>query len=58
MEAMLQPLLEGIEAPDELRQLAEHQLPALADELRAFVLQSVAHTGGHLSSNQIGRAHV
>ena len=51
MEAMLQPLLEGIEAPDELRQLAEHQLPALADELRAFVLQSVAHTGGHLSSN-------
>ena len=48
MAAKLQPLLEGINAPDELRQLAEHQLPALADELRAFVLQSVAHTGGHL----------
>jgi len=46
-----QPLLEGINAPDELRQLAEHQLPVLADELRNFLLQSVAHTGGHLSSN-------
>jgi 1-deoxy-D-xylulose-5-phosphate synthase len=28
-----------------------HQLPALADELRSFVLNSVAKTGGHLSSN-------
>jgi 1-deoxy-D-xylulose-5-phosphate synthase len=34
-----------------LRQLARPQLPLLADELRAFVLDSVSKTGGHLSSN-------
>jgi 1-deoxy-D-xylulose-5-phosphate synthase len=51
MAAKVHPLLEGINAPDELRELAEHQLPALADELRAFILNSVAATGGHLSSN-------
>ena len=31
--------------------LSRSALPALADELRAFVLDSVAKTGGHLSSN-------
>jgi 1-deoxy-D-xylulose-5-phosphate synthase len=51
MAAKVHPLLEGINAPDELRELDEHQLPALADELRAFILNSVAATGGHLSSN-------
>jgi 1-deoxy-D-xylulose-5-phosphate synthase len=34
-----------------LRAVPRHQLPALADELRSFVLNSVAKTGGHLSSN-------
>jgi 1-deoxy-D-xylulose-5-phosphate synthase len=31
--------------------LSAKQLPQLADELRAFLLESVARTGGHLSSN-------
>jgi 1-deoxy-D-xylulose-5-phosphate synthase len=49
--AVAYPLLEGIGDPIDLRRLSEQQLPALADELRAFVLESVAATGGHLSSN-------
>jgi 1-deoxy-D-xylulose-5-phosphate synthase len=44
-------LLETINAPADLRRLAPEQLPLLARELREFVVQSVSHTGGHLSSN-------
>jgi 1-deoxy-D-xylulose-5-phosphate synthase len=44
-------LLETINDPADLRKLPRTQLPALADELRAFVLESVSRTGGHLSSN-------
>ncbi|MBA4741943.1 MAG: 1-deoxy-D-xylulose-5-phosphate synthase [Azoarcus sp.] len=45
------PLLERIESPTDLRKLERSELPALADELRAFLLESVSRTGGHLSSN-------
>ena len=44
------PLLQNINSPDDVRALAESRLPALADELRQFVIQSVAQTGGHLSA--------
>lgn len=44
------PILETIDSPDELRALNENQLPHLADELREFLIQSVANTGGHLSA--------
>jgi len=44
-------LLETINDPAALRQLSRPQLTQLADELREFVLNSVSHTGGHLSSN-------
>jgi len=44
-------LLQTINSPADLRAVPRHQLPALADELRTFVLNSVAKTGGHLSSN-------
>ena len=44
-------LLETINDPADLRRLARPQLKPLADELRAFVLDSVSKTGGHLSSN-------
>ncbi|MBT8063337.1 MAG: 1-deoxy-D-xylulose-5-phosphate synthase, partial [Gammaproteobacteria bacterium] len=44
------PLLESIDSPAQLRQLAENQLPALAKQLRAFLLESVSSTGGHLSA--------
>jgi len=44
-------LLDTINYPSELRRLDERQLKRLADELRAFLLESVSQTGGHLSSN-------
>jgi 1-deoxy-D-xylulose-5-phosphate synthase len=44
-------LLETINEPAELRKLARTQLTPLADELRQYLLESVAKTGGHLSSN-------
>ncbi len=45
------PLLEGIETPDDLRCLPQGRLTELADELRAFIVESVSRTGGHLSAN-------
>jgi 1-deoxy-D-xylulose-5-phosphate synthase len=45
------PLLSRIDSPADLRALERRQLPALADELRQFLLESVSRTGGHLSSN-------
>jgi 1-deoxy-D-xylulose-5-phosphate synthase len=44
-------LLETIDSPADVRRLSRSALPTLANELRAFVLDSVAKTGGHLSSN-------
>jgi 1-deoxy-D-xylulose-5-phosphate synthase len=44
-------LLEKINDPADLRRLSRAQLVQLADELRAFLLDSVSKTGGHLSSN-------
>ena len=44
-------LLESINSPADLRRLDRKQLPQLATELRAFLIDSVSKTGGHLSSN-------
>ena len=44
-------MLTTINSPADLRQLPRTQLKPLADELRAFILDSVSKTGGHLSSN-------
>ncbi|GAB3547975.1 1-deoxy-D-xylulose-5-phosphate synthase [Noviherbaspirillum agri] len=44
-------LLKKIDSPTDLRKLSRNQLKPLADELRAFLLDSVSKTGGHLSSN-------
>ncbi len=44
------PLLEHINDADDLRLLTPDQLAPLADELRAFLIQSVGQTGGHLAS--------
>ncbi|VVE05101.1 1-deoxy-D-xylulose-5-phosphate synthase [Pandoraea terrigena] len=44
-------LLNTIDDPAALRRLERRQLVPLAEELRAFVLESVSRTGGHLSSN-------
>ncbi len=44
-------LLNQILSPADLRRLPREQLRPLADELRAYLLDSVSKTGGHLSSN-------
>lgn len=43
--------LDSINTPAELKKLTREELPALAEELRQFILGSVSKTGGHLSSN-------
>ncbi|MDN5882944.1 MAG: 1-deoxy-D-xylulose-5-phosphate synthase, partial [Nitrosospira sp.] len=43
--------LDTINAPSKLRRLERKTLPQLADEMRQFLVDSVAKTGGHLSSN-------
>ena len=43
--------LPAIQSPADLRQLSRSDLPAVARELRACVLDNVSKTGGHLSSN-------
>src|SRR5712671_1386490 len=44
-------LLKTLADPADLRKLDRKQLPQLVEELRGYVLESVAKTGGHLSSN-------
>ena len=48
---MSYPTLERISTPTDLRALERRQLNTLANELRAFLIESVSRTGGHLSSN-------
>ncbi len=45
------PLLDTLQSPDDLRALSPDELPQLAAELREFLVDSVAQTGGHLASN-------
>ena len=45
------PHLERISSPADLRALERRDLGTVADELRAFLIESVSKTGGHLSSN-------
>ena len=51
MSNNLYPLLQTINNPFDLRLLARSQLAQLVAELRAYLLDSVSQTGGHLSSN-------
>jgi 1-deoxy-D-xylulose-5-phosphate synthase len=48
---MSMDLLKKIDLPADLRRLPRAHLKPLADELRAYLLDSVSQTGGHLSSN-------
>jgi 1-deoxy-D-xylulose-5-phosphate synthase len=44
------PLLGAVESPADLRALAERDLPALADELRQFLIHTVSTRGGHFAA--------
>jgi 1-deoxy-D-xylulose-5-phosphate synthase len=43
--------LPDVQSPKDLRALAEDRLPAFADELRRFTIESVSKSGGHLASS-------
>ncbi len=45
------PLLSQIDSPKDLKLLSEEQLPALCDELRLFLLNTLSVNPGHLGSN-------
>lgn len=44
------PLLHKANWPADLRQLPQDELPALSDELRAFLLKTVSQSSGHFAS--------
>src|SRR5436305_7310128 len=44
-------LLAGINSPADLKRLDQQQLATLATEVRAFLVEQIARTGGHLSPN-------
>jgi 1-deoxy-D-xylulose-5-phosphate synthase len=44
-------LLDSIDSPQDLKKLKPADLPRLAEEIRTLIIQTVASTGGHLSSN-------
>ena len=51
MQSTSYPLLQKVNDPADLRRLTRSELRQLSDELRAYVIDSVSKTGGHLSSN-------
>jgi 1-deoxy-D-xylulose-5-phosphate synthase len=44
-------ILQSIETPADIKDLSHEQLLTLAEEVRAFIIESVTTTGGHLGSN-------
>ena len=44
-------ILNTLETPQDIQLLAPEQLPGLAEEVRAVILETVSRTGGHLASN-------
>ena len=44
-------LLDGIDSPADLKKLPEEKLPLLAQEIRDFLIESIAKSGGHLASS-------
>ncbi|MDD6174470.1 MAG: 1-deoxy-D-xylulose-5-phosphate synthase [Firmicutes bacterium] len=48
---MAQSLLQQIQQPDDVKKIPEEELPALCEEIRTKLIETVAENGGHLSSN-------
>lgn len=44
-------MLEKIQKPNDIKKIPADQLPALAEEIRKFIIESLSKTGGHLASN-------
>lgn len=44
-------MLEKIQKPNDIKKIPADQLPALAEEIRKYIIESLSKTGGHLASN-------
>lgn len=44
-------MLEKIQKPNDIKKIPADQLPALAEEIREFIIEALSKTGGHLASN-------
>lgn len=44
-------MLEKIQKPNDIKKIPADQFPALAEEIREFIIESLSKTGGHLASN-------
>src|SRR6187402_875395 len=44
------PYLAQIESPEDLRRFPDDELPAIADELRRYLIEAVASSGGHFGA--------
>lgn len=44
-------MLEKIQKPNDIKKIPADQLPALAEEIREFIIESLSKTGGHLAPN-------
>ena len=45
------PYLQAVKSPEGLKALSPEELPALCEEIRAFLVDKVSKRGGHLASN-------
>ena len=45
------PLLDGINCPEDIKNMPIEELKSLADEIRACIIERVKENGGHLASN-------
>jgi 1-deoxy-D-xylulose-5-phosphate synthase len=50
MDSERYPRLSRITLPEHLRQFPESELPAIADELRAYLVETVSQVGGHFGA--------
>ncbi|MBP8097825.1 MAG: 1-deoxy-D-xylulose-5-phosphate synthase [Arenimonas sp.] len=50
MDSQRYPRLSRIALPEDLRQFPESELPAIAEELRAYLVQTVSQVGGHFGA--------
>ncbi|MDO5389929.1 MAG: 1-deoxy-D-xylulose-5-phosphate synthase [Eubacteriales bacterium] len=44
-------ILDNIKKPNDIHKIPLEQFPALAEEIRRFLIESISKTGGHLGSN-------
>ena len=44
-------ILDGINAPSDIKKLNKDQIAALSSEIREFLIESTDRSGGHLASN-------